>query len=357
MKISKVAAAIITATSLFMQVPSQAGSTSSAIRGQVVDSAGHALSNITVEVIHQPTGTVKKIITSKGGVFQLRGLPVGGPYLVKIAGGTELKFNTINDLFLKLGEASKISLVAAPKKEIERITVSGSVSMAAAYKKGPSEEFNATDIADTAAISRDLKSVLKRDSKIVVDNTVDGGPALSIAGGNVRGNSLTVDGVKQNDDFGLNKNGYPGRRSPISLDAISQLVVNIAPFDVTYGDFQGGSINVVTKSGTNDFHGSAFYYRSDDSLAGTKSKGTDLNIGNFSEDTYGFTLGGPIIKDKLFFFSSYEKFKSTKPYQFILDNQNGKVDPNEKIGLHKVTLIKFLPLQKMFGVMTLVVIM
>jgi len=333
MKITKIAAAIITATTLFVQAPSFAADTSSAIRGQVVDSSGNALSNVTVEIIHQPTGTIKTIVTSDGGVFQLRGLTVGGPYLVKIAGGTELKFKNINDLFLKLGEAAKISLVATPKDNIERITVTGQLSMAGALKKGPSEEFNAKDIANTAAISRDLKSVLKRDSKMVVDTTVDGGPALSIAGGSVRGNSLTVDGVKQNDDFGLNKNGYPGRRTPISLDAIEQLVVNVAPYEVTYGDFQGGSINIVTKSGTNDFHGSAFYYRSDDSLAGTKSEGENLNIGNFSEDTYGFTLGGPIIKDKLFFFASYEKFKATKPYQFTLDNENGTVEANEKIGV------------------------
>ena len=158
-------------------------------------------------------------------------------------------------------------------------------------------------------------------------------PALSIAGGNIRSNSLTVDGVKQNDDFGLNKNGYPGRRSPISLDAIEQLPVNIAPFDVTYGDFQGGSVNVVTKSGTNEWHGSAFYYRSDESLIGSKSEGENLNIGDFTEDTYGFSVGGPIIEDKLFIFASYEKFESTSPYQFTLDNDNGVIESNERIGV------------------------
>lgn len=333
MNITKVAAAIITATTLFVQAPAMAANTASAIRGQVVDATGKALSNVTVKITHQPTGTTKTIVTSAGGVFQLRGLTVGGPYLVQIAGGTELKFDNINDLFLKLGEAAKISLVATPKEEVERITVTGQQTMGGTFKKGPSKEFSSDDIADTAAISRDLKSILKKDSRMVVDTTADGGPALSIAGGSVRGNSLTVDGVKQNDDFGLNKNGYPGRRSPISLDAIEQLVVNIAPYEVTYGDFQGGNINIVTKSGTNEFHGTGFYYRSDDSLAGTKSEGQNLNIGNFSEDTYGFTLGGPIIKDKLFFFASYEKFKATKPYQFTLDNENGVVEPNEKIGV------------------------
>jgi len=333
MRISKIAAAIITSTVLLAQSPVMASDTSSAIRGQVVDASGSALSNVTIEVIHLPTGKVKTLTTTEGGIFQARGLPVGGPYTVKISGGTELKFKNINDLFLQLGQASKVSLVANAEVEIEKIVVTGQLAMAGTYSKGPTKEFGADVIQNTASISRDLKSVLQKDSRMVVDTTVNGGPALSIAGGSVRGNSLTVDGVKQNDDFGLNKNGYPGRRTPISLDAIEQLVVNIAPFDVTYGDFQGGNINVVTKSGTNEFHGSAFYMRSDDSMAGEDSEGEDLNIGEFSEDIYGFTLGGPIIEDKLFFFASYEKFEASSPYQFSLDNENGSVEANEKIGV------------------------
>ncbi len=336
MHISKIAAAIITATALYTVSPAQASDTSSSIRGQVIDATGNTLANVSVVVVHQPTGYKKTLTTTDGGVFQAKGLPVGGPYIVSIAGGTELKFENVNDLFLKLGEASKISLVAqsaTASPEIERITVTGQLAMAGTYSKGPSKEFSDEDILNTAAISRDLKSILKSDSRMVVDTTADGGPALSIGGGNVRGNSLTVDGVKQNDDFGLNKNGYPGRRSPIALDAIEQLAVNIAPFEVTYGDFQGGNLNIVTKSGTNEFHGSAYVYRTDDGMAGEKSEGSDLNIGSFSEDTMGFTLGGPIIKDTLFFFASYEKFESTKPYQFTLDNENGTADPGEKAGV------------------------
>jgi len=333
MRINKIAAAIIASSILLTQLPAVASDTSSAIRGQVVDSTGMALSNVIIKVTHLPTGKVKTLTTTEGGAFKAKGLPVGGPYSVTVSGGTDLKFNNIEDLFLQLGQASKINLVAAAVQKIERIEVSGQMSMAGAYRKGPSKDFNEGDINNSAAISRDLKSVLQRDSRMVVDPTADGGPALSIAGGNVRGNSLTVDGVKQNDDFGLNKNGYPGRRTPISLDAIEQLAVNIAPFEVTYGDFQGGNINIVTKSGTNEFHGSAFYYRSDDSMAGDKSEGEDLNIGNFSEDIYGFTLGGPLIEDQLFFFASYEKFDATKPYQFTLDNEDGVVDPNEKTGV------------------------
>jgi len=320
---------------LTVQSQALASDTSSAIRGLVVDANGVNQANVTVQIIHGPTGTTKTLTTTEGGVFQARGLTIGGPYTVKVTGGSSKTFEEVDDLVLQLGQTSKVVLneKQAQVQEYERIQVTGQMAMAGTYKKGPSEEFSEQEIANTAAISRDLKSVLKSDSRMVVDTTADGGPALSIAGGSVRGNSLTVDGVKQNDDFGLNKNGYPGRRTPISLDAIEQLAVNVAPFEVTYGDFQGGNVNIVTKSGSNEFHGSAFFFRSDEGMAGEDNKGEDLNIGDFEEDTYGFTLGGPVVEDTLFFFISYEKFDATKPYQFTLDNENGVVEANEKIGV------------------------
>ena len=335
-KLTRVALFVTGALLASQQVSAQV--TSSSIRGQLLDASGSPLGGVTVEVIHVPTGTKKTITTSENGIFHSRGMTVGGPYVVKLMDGSQHQVRNIEDLFLKLGKTESITLqVQAPQpvqsNDYEVISVQGSASMLSAMKKGPSAEFSEADIANTASISRDLKSLLKKDSKIMVDPTADGGPALSVAGGNVRGNSLTVDGVKQNDDFGLNKNGYPGRRSPISLDAIEQISVNIAPYDVTYGDFQGGNINVVTKSGTNEFEGSVYYYRSDDGMIGDKSESQDQNIGEFSEDTYGFTFGGPIIEDKLFFFASYEKFEATSPYQFTLDNLNGVIEPNERIGV------------------------
>jgi len=311
-----------------------AAGTSSGLRGVLVDSQGTPISGEVVEVIHNPTGRTKTLTTTSNGIFQINGLNVGGPYTVKLLDSSQHKADEISDLFLQLGRTESIRLTANQGiSQGETVTIVGNRTLAGSFRKGPSAEFGVSDIANTAAISRDIKSILKRDSKMIVDSTVNDGPALSIAGGNIRSNSLTVDGVKQNDDFGLNKNGYPGRRTPISLDAIEQLEVNIAPFDVTYGDFQGGNVNIVTKSGTNEWHGSAFYYRSDDSLIGDDSRGEDLNIGEFEEDAYGFTVGGPIVKDKFFVFASYEKFESTSPYQFTLDNQNGSVEANERIGI------------------------
>ena len=326
--------AVVIACSLLLSNQLFAAGTSSNIRGLLVDDNGAPIANQSVMVIHTPTGRIKTISTTANGIFKLSGLNVGGPYSIQLADSTEYTSDGITGLYLKLDQTADVTLeAAATQSDSNVITVTSSQVMAGTFKKGPSAVFSDRDISNTAAISRDIKSILKKDSKVMVDSGVNDGPAMSIAGGNIRSNSLTVDGVKQNDDFGLNKNGYPGRRTPISLDAIEQLEVNIAPFDVTYGDFQGGNINIVTKSGTNEFSGSAYYFRSDESLIGDKSKGEDLNIGDFQEDTYGFTFGGPIIEDTLFFFASYEKFESTSPYQFTLDNQNGQAEANERIGI------------------------
>ncbi len=309
--------------------------TSSGIRGVLLDSQDNPIANETIQIIHNPTGRIKTVTTTSNGVFQATGLNVGGPYTVRVKEGSKYRTKDITKLHLQLGrtESVQIKAIGEALPDDQIVTIYGKRIMEGAFKKGPSYEFSAIDISNAPAISRDIKSILKRDSKVTVDTSVNGGPALSIAGSNIRSNSLTVDGVKQNDDFGLNKNGFPGRRVPISLDAIEQLEVNIAPYDVTYGDFQGGSVNIVTKSGTNEWHGSAYTFRSDESLIGDESRGEDLNIGDFTEDTFGFTLGGPIIKDKLFVFASYEKFESTSPQTFRLDNQNGIVEANEKIGV------------------------
>ena len=147
----------------------------------------------------------------------------------------------------------------------------------------------------------------------MVDNSVDRGPAVSVAGANFRYNNLTIDGVSQNDNFGLSFNASATQRTPISIDAIEALTVNVAPYDVTYGNFLGGNINIVTKSGSNEFEGSVFAFITDQSFTGNKSKESDLGITSFDEQVYGFTFGGPIIKDKLFFFTNYEKFETTRP--------------------------------------------
>jgi len=311
---SGVALAAVAATA-----PVAAQETSSSLRGSVVTQAGDQLSGVSVTITHVPSGTTREFTTNSDGVFYARGLKVGGPYIVQLADGSSYTANSINDLFLTLGQPSTVRLVAgAAGTALDEITVTGQ-RISSSIRTGAGTDWNADALAAMNSTNRDIKSVLRTDPKIWIDPAND--DALSIGGNNNRFNSLTVDGVQQNDDFGLNDNGYPTQRSPISLDAIEQISVNIAPFDVTYGGFQGGNINIVTKSGTNEFHGSVFYEYSDSGLVGDKSGNGDddpsndgIDIAEFEEKTFGGTLGGPIVKDKLFFFFGYEKFDSTRPF-------------------------------------------
>ena len=172
---------------------------------------------------------------------------------------------------------------------------------------GPRSTFNSTDIETLPTFSRDLRDVARLNPFVQIDPTNN--QALIIAGTNNRFNALYVDGVRQSDDFGLNANGYPTQRSPISIDLVQSLNVEIAPFDVQYGAFQGGVLNVTTKSGSNEFHGSAYYEYDSRQLGAGEEIRDRPAILNFKDKTYGFTFGGPIIKDKVFFQFGYEKYE------------------------------------------------
>ena len=215
---------------------------------------------------------------------------------------------TIEDLHAQLTERTSVTLVALPIAELAGIEVTGSSRRDVSI--GADSRYGAQEIKELPSISRDIKDVVRIDPKAWVDPT--NADALEVAGVNNRYNTITVDGVRQSDDFGLNNNGYPTQRSPLSVDAIEAVSVLSAPFSVEYSFFRGSTINMVTKSGTNEFRGSGFYYKGDDSLLGDRTGDTDVNL-VFDEDVYGGTLGGPIIRDRLFFFLSYEKLEREAP--------------------------------------------
>ncbi len=314
------AVAIALASTTIFAIQAEAQSTTSVLRVRVIDAAGQDMPNVSVTILHVPTGRTFNRSTNSAGVLVAKGLPIGGPYVVRLTDKNRVMKGapvSINNIQLKLGEAGSVTLLAnhaggAGDSPLEEIVVTSS-RVLTALKTGAGRDFNQDTIEGIASISRDFVSVLETDSKILVDPSVPRGPAVSIAGANFRFNSITIDGVAQNDNFGLSKNASATQRSPVSIDAIQAINVNVAPFDVTYGNFLGGNINIVTKSGTNEFHGSAYGFYTDQSLTGKKSQGQDLAIGKFTEKTYGATLGGPIIKDKLFFFANYEKFETTVP--------------------------------------------
>ena len=288
----------------FAALPVYAQSTTSAIRGRVVDTAGAAVFGALVTVRDERTGTSTTLETGSGGSFNASGLRVGGPYTVTV---TSAQGETaVDGISLSLGDSYGLDLtVGGSAVSLGETTVVGTYEPPDSMAFGPSSSFGLQELEDAPSVNRDIKDVIRADPRIYIDEAFSRG--VQCGGASPRFNSLTVDGVRLNDNFGLNDNGYPTESMPFSYDAIEQVAVELAPFDVQYGGFSACNINAVTKSGTNEFHGSAFYDYTDDSLSGDSLEGDSIDPGTFDEKRYGFTIGGPILKNRLFFLASYEK--------------------------------------------------
>jgi outer membrane receptor for ferrienterochelin and colicin len=282
--------------------------TTGQLSGFVLGADGKPIPGATVTIEHLPSGTTEFTVTNANGQFMANGLRVGGPFRVT-AHAEGLQEAAIEDLYTQLAERTSVTLVARPNATLADIQVIGSAA-GRDVAIGPASRYGAEEVRELPSISRDVKDVVRVDPKAFVDPT--NSDALEVAGVNNRYNTITVDGVRQSDDFGLNNNGYPTQRSPLSIDAIEAVSVLSAPFSVEYSFFRGSTINMVTKSGTNRLAGSAYYYKGDDSLLGDETRGTDVDL-VFDEDVYGATLGGPILKDRLFFFLAYEKLDRRAP--------------------------------------------
>ena len=202
---------------------------------------------------------------------------------------------------------------ALSQNNIEEMVVIASADAGANVAVGPNATFGLETLQTAPAINRNIADVLRADPRIYVDES-QGFDSISCGGQNPRFNSLTVDGVRMNDSFGLNANGYPTERMPFSYDAIEQVAVEMAPFDVIYGGFSACNINSVTKTGANEFYGSVFFDYTDDSLRGDSLEGEDIVQPEADETRFGFTVGGPIVEDKLFFFAAYEKLEGVNTF-------------------------------------------
>ena len=271
--------AIFTATALISFGTASAQNTASSIRVDVINADGTAAGGVAVSITHVPTGRSQILTSNNDGVVTARGLAVGGPYEVRAASDSHAA-DVIQGIYIELDQTELVELIV--RSSIEEVIVTAE-AITEEVVVGVGTAFDRAAIEATPSISRDFVSTLARDPKILVDNSVARGPAVSMAGQNFRFNSVTIDGVPQNDNFGLSKNASATQRTPISIDAIQAINVNLAPFDVTYGNFIGGNINIVTKSGTNDLTGSAYYFSTDDSLSGDRSKNDRIDIGDFSE--------------------------------------------------------------------------
>lgn len=312
-KLSRVAIAVT--LSLGLATTAMAQETSSAMEGRILSPSGTPAAGTKITVIHQPTGTVREAVVGENGLFAMRGLRVGGPYTVIVDSDT-FQDTTISDVFLQLGDAYGLNLtLEANMADVEVISVSGS-AMTASYfgATGPQTIFNIETLENAPAINRSITDIVRADPRVFVDESQS--DSISCGGGSPRFNSLTLDGVRMNDNFGLNSNGYPTERMPFSYDAIQEVAVELAPFDVQYGGFTACNINAVTKSGTNEIHGSVFYDYTSDSLRGDTVNGDKRDNGNYTEKRYGFNLGMPLIKDTLFFFGAYEKLEGVELFDY-----------------------------------------
>jgi hypothetical protein len=292
---------------LVAPVAVHAQTTTSTVRGQVYSADGTPISGATVEVVHEPSGTTSRVVTGSDGSYGLSGLRVGGPFTVTV---TADGFNAeqVPNIQLTAGEAFRLPLELEPSGS--EIVVSGA-RVARETSDGPISAFSRTDIEGVASTRGDLRDIARRDPFVTLD--ASNSRTIEIAGQNGRLNRFSVDGVPFGDDFGLNNGGLPTQRGPVPFDAIEQLSVKVAPFDIDEGDFQGGAVNVVLRSGSNTFTGSAYYTYIDESLSGDKIRGQDVNI-VYDAKTYGAFLSGPIIPDTLFFAVAYSKLKETKPF-------------------------------------------
>jgi len=304
-RLSRITGAIVLA--LGLSTSAFASDTTSSVRGTIVGPNGQAAPNTKIMLIHQPSGTVTEVMTNETGAFNAGGLRVGGPYQIVIDSD---KFQDVakNDIFLLLGQTFRLNEQLAKEASIERISVTGTQTSFTS-NAGSASVFGADAIENAPSFNRDLKDILRQNPLATSLGGNDNG--FSVAGSNPRFNSLNVDGVGLNDDFGLNGNGYPTQRSPISLDAIEQISIDTNPYNSKFGGFSGARINAVTKSGTNELHGGFFYEKTSDSWAGDYDTNSSENneVEGVKSDTWGAHLGGAIIEDKLFFFANFESFE------------------------------------------------
>lgn len=296
--------------------------TTSALGGRVVDKDGQAVVGVAVVATHTPSGTIYGAVTNNDGRYTIQGMRTGGPYSVEIS---SLGYQTVTykDVILQLGELYSLNAVIKDDAEklSEAVVVASPSSKFAAEKTGASTNISSSQISQIPTVNRSISDVARLSPY--------GGNGMSFAGADGRTANFTVDGANFNNNFGLSE-ALPGGGNPISIDAIEEIQVVISPYDIRQNNFIGGGVNAITKSGTNQFRGTAYaYYRNelmrgdviyDKAVAGARDK--DRNT------TYGFTFGGPIIKNKLFFFVNYEQSIIPTVANRWRPSKNGKADPD-----------------------------
>lgn len=304
-KISTLALCIGVMAGSFYTPVTLAQMTSAAASGRVVTAQGQPASGAFVEILHVPSGTVSRVTTDAEGRFSARGLRVGGPYRI-IASSNNVEA-IIDGQYFELTDTGSLELVLRPATAVEEITVTGSRvgGVFDSSRMGSGSIVNRDTIEALPSVSRNIQDYIRTDPRIAQTDKERG--EISAGGQNTRFNNIRIDGVSTNDAFGLESNNLPTARQPISIDAIESINIALTNFDVSRSGFTGASVDAVTRSGTNEITGTVYGVFGDSSWTG-KRDGNRF-AGFEDESTMGFTIGAPIIRDQLFIFANYERFK------------------------------------------------
>ena len=305
--------------------------TTSSMNGRVADEKGEPVVGAAVVATHEPSGTVYGAIVNQNGQYTINGMRAGGPYKVEVS---SVGYNSLlfKDVTLQLAETYNLSATLKESTEfLEQVVVIGTAkSKFSNERTGAATNIDNSQIAALPTVSRSITDVTRLSPY--------GGNGMSFAGADGRTANFTVDGANFNNNFGLSEK-LPGGGSPISIDAIEEMQVVISPFDVRQTNFIGGGINAITKSGTNTFKGTAYVYHKNENLRGDAICGEQIT-GARAKDrttTYGFTLGGPIVKNKLFFFVNYEYVNTPTIANRWRGSEDGKEDANNYISRTKLS--------------------
>ncbi len=302
--------------------------TTGSVRGVVTDEAGSPIGGASVVLRDNATGQVRSTTTNADGRFAVRNLSVSGDYSATVS-ASGYAGERVDGIDVFLGDSTQLTFDLASGGGDEIVVVGTFEALGADLATGPSSVFGLETLETAPVINRDIKDIVRLDPRVYLDPVAGGtggNDGIQCAGSSPRFNSLTVDGIRLNDNFGLNSNGYPTERIPFSFDAIEQVAVELAPYDVEYGQFTSCNINAVTKSGTNEFHGGVFFDYTSDALRGDEADGVEIDNGDFDEYRYGINIGGPIIKDRLFFFAAYEKLEGAQLFGDNTPTQRGITD-------------------------------
>ena len=310
---------------LTLSLGAMAQITTSSMAGKVTFEEGNEpIIGATIQAVHEPSGTRYATVSNTSGRFSIQGMRTGGPYAVTVSYiGYQTK--TLKGITLQLGETYNLDVwLSDNTTALSEVLITGKASKFAAEKTGASTNITAAQITALPTVTRNITDVTRLSPY--------GGNGMSFAGADGRTANFTVDGANFNNNFGLSSN-LPGGGNPISIDAIEELQVVISPFDVRQTNFIGGGVNAITKSGTNTFRGSAYVYHKNENMQGDAVKRQQISGAREKSQTttYGFTLGGPIIKDKLFFFVNGEMIKIPSIVNRWRGSENGVADANNFI--------------------------